>query len=378
MARLLSLLALSSLAVFVSASSGSDAAHRRVARSFSDNHDQAKRHGEVAHNSSRKRGISKRCAASSSTTAAHAAATSAAASTSTKAATATTSTKATATTSKASAATTSTKKASTTSSSAAASSSSATSSSGSGKVGLAWSNHEADLIPDFTNSNVAWIYDWEESLQYGMTTEGLNFIPMLWGWKNAASFKSTVVKGYAQYAAFLNEPDISSQSNIAATDAVAMWTTYMAPLRSEGYKVISAAPATGPTWLQNFKTACNAAGADCTWDYTAGHIYTTSVSSFETVAASYYSADFDYAPVMITEYSCQDYSGNDQQATTDEIWTFMEQTKAWLEAQDYIAAYFYFAPMTSSELESNDLNGLNAMISSDGTSLTDLGKYYIS
>ena len=38
-----------------------------------------------------------------------------------------------------------------------------------------------------------------------MTTKGLNFIPMLWGWKNAADFKSKVVKGYAEYAAFLNE-----------------------------------------------------------------------------------------------------------------------------------------------------------------------------
>ena len=34
--------------------------------------------------------------------------------------------------------------------------------------------------------------------------------------------------------------------------------------------------------------------------------------------------------------------------------------------------------MTSDELESNALNGLNAMISSDGNSLTDLAKYYIS
>ena len=29
-------------------------------------------------------------------------------------------------------------------------------SNGNGKVGLCWSNHEADLIPDFTNSNVCW------------------------------------------------------------------------------------------------------------------------------------------------------------------------------------------------------------------------------
>ena len=34
--------------------------------------------------------------------------------------------------------------------------------------------------------------------------------------------------------------------------------------------------------------------------------------------------------------------------------------------------------MTSSELESNALNGANAMIQSSGNALTDLGKFYIS
>ncbi|KZV69153.1 glycoside hydrolase family 128 protein [Peniophora sp. CONT] len=377
MARLLSLLALSTLAVFVSASTGD---HHRVARSFGKEHNLAKRNGEVVANSSRKRDVSKRCAAKSSSAAAvqHAAATSAVSASSSVAAA--TSTKAAATTSKAAETTTKKASATTSTSKAVATTASSSSSSGgcSGKAGLAWSNHEADLIPDFTNSNVCWIYDWEESLQYGMTTKGLHFIPMLWGYKNADAFKSKVVKGYAEYAAFLNEPDISSQSNIGATEAVSMWKTYMAPLKSQGYKLISAAPATGPKWLQDFRTACKNQGVDCSWDYTAGHIYTTSVDSFKTVATSYHSADFDWAPVMITEYACQDYSGKNQQASSDQIYSFMTSTKSWLDAQDFIAAYFYFAPMTASELESNQLNGANAFITSDGSSLTSLAKLYIS
>ena len=121
-----------------------------------------------------------------------------------------------------------------------------------------------------------------------------------------------------------------------------MWKTYMLPLKSQGYKLISAAPATGPKWLQDFRTACTKAGVDCSWDFSAGHIYTTSVDSFKTVATSYHIADFDWAPVMITEYACQDYSGNNNQASSDEIWAFMTQTKSWLNSQDFIAAFFYF------------------------------------
>ena len=115
----------------------------------------------------------------------------------------------------------------------------------------------------------------------------------------------------------------------------------MKPL-SRRYKLISAAPATGPKWLQDFRTACTKAGVDCSWDFSAGHIYTTSVDSFKTVATSYHIADFDWAPVMITEYACQDYSGNNDQASSDEIWAFMEGTKTWLDSQSWITAYFYF------------------------------------
>lgn len=174
-----------------------------------------------------------------------------------------------------------------------------------------------------------------------------------------------------------------------------MWGTYMQPLKSQGYKLISAAPATGPKWLQDMKSACTSQNIDCDWDYTAAHIYTTSVSSFQTVATSYHIADFNWAPVMITEYACQDYSGNNQQADSDQIWAFMTQTKSWLNDQDWIASYFYFgtsptvlfasniltivlAPMTASELEANQLNGANAMINSDGSSLTSLAEFYIS
>jgi hypothetical protein len=388
MARFLSLLALSTLAVFASSAVATPDSHH-VARAFGNHHNVAKRHGEVAQQVARKRDSSKRCKPKTSGAptpiATHSAATSASVkkATATSAAAPTThaaqqgaqTTPAPASTDKA----TSTQKAAPTSSAVAVSKPPpASTGNANGKIGLCWSNHEADLIPQFKNNNVGWIYNWKPIRDYGMNTQGLNYIPMLWGWKSVDDFQKNVVAGYASYAAGMNEPDLSSQSNISPSDGATMWGKYLAPLKSQGYKLISPAPATGPKWLQQMKAACSQQGIDCSWDYTAAHIYTTSLDSFKTVAASYHSGDFGWAPVMITEYACQDYSGNNQQASSDEIWAFMTGTKSWLNDQDWIAAYFYFAPMTSSELESNALNGANAMINSNGKTLTDLGRFYIS
>ncbi|KAI0030217.1 hypothetical protein K488DRAFT_38122, partial [Vararia minispora EC-137] len=255
------------------------------------------------------------------------------------------------------------------------SSSSSSSSSGSsngcnGKVGLAWSNHEADIIYKFKTNSVCWIYDWEESLQYGMKTDGMEFIVMLWGQKNAAAFGQKAVAGYANWAAGMNEPDISSQSNLSPSEGAALWNQYFCGLKSQGYSLISPATATGPSWLQQFK-----AQGVCDWDVTAAHVYTTTVSNFQTAVTAYHTA-FN-KPVMVTEYSCNDYSGANQQCDNNAIWAFMTGTKAWMDSQSWIKAYFFFAPMTASELQANNINGANAMITSDGSSLTDLAKYYI-
>lgn len=239
-----------------------------------------------------------------------------------------------------------------------------------GKRGLAWSNHESHLIPQFVSNQMCFIYDWEESLQYGMTIpKGMYFIPQLWGYKNEGDFASKVVKGYAQYAAGMNEPDIGSQSNMSPQDGANLWNKHFCGLKSQGYTLLSPATATGVKWLQDFKNA----GA-CDWDITTGHIYTTSVDDFKKVATSYATA-FN-KPVAITEWACQSYNGG-AQCSSGQIQDFMSGVMSFMDNDDRFVAYAMFAPMTSSELSANNLNGANAMISSGGNSLTSLGSFYV-
>jgi hypothetical protein len=96
---------------------------------------------------------------------------------------------------------------------------------------------------------------------------------MLWGAKNAAAFQTANQKTKYQFAAGFNEyvffpiydlsstnicfrPDIASQSNLSPGDACGMWMQYLAPLKNQGTKLLSPAPAIGPKWLSDFKNAC--------------------------------------------------------------------------------------------------------------------------
>jgi hypothetical protein len=237
------------------------------------------------------------------------------------------------------------------------------------KRGLAWSNHEAHLIPKFKTEKVCWIYDWEESLQRGMRADGMHYIPMLWGARNEHAFATKVTAGYAHFAAGMNEPDISSQANLSPAEGARMWNRHFCGLKSQGYTLISPAPATGPRWLQEFRRH-----GVCDWDITAVHVYTTTVESFQHAVGAFRVLG---KPIMVTEYSCNDYSGRNQQCDEQQIWQFLAGVNGWMDSQDDVLGYFFFAPMTNWELEQNQINGANALITADGHGLTALGKFYV-
>ncbi|KAI0320249.1 glycosyl hydrolase catalytic core-domain-containing protein [Amylostereum chailletii] len=332
--RLVNLLALSSLAILacsfnaVPVSAVAADNHHHVARNFGHGHH------EVA---KRKRDVSKRCKTKSKTSssAAPAATTHSAA----------VAVAVTASSADAAASPAPTKKASSTpkaatstkaSAKAVATTAASTSSNGSGKVGLCWSNGEASSIPNFITPSVKFIYNWKPTLDYGMKTDGLTYIPMLWGTKYLDTWKSTVKAGYSNYAAGFNEPDISSQSNIDAGYAAQLWKEYMNPLKNEGYTLLSPATATGIKWMQQFENACN---GGCQYDIVAVHVYTTTVDNFKTAVSAYRTFN---KPIMVTEYACHDYSGNNNQCSSDDIWSFMSGTNSWMESQGDIAGYFFF------------------------------------
>jgi hypothetical protein len=241
--------------------------------------------------------------------------------------------------------------------------------SGSGKSCLAWPNGDQPYLGDYKTSDTSLIYTWSEAAPSDAASLGFSFAPQLWGWTNAGSFQKTVVAGYANYALFLNEPNEPGQSNIDAATAAGMWKTYMEPLKSQGYTLVSAATSSNPngvTWMQDFFAACN---GGCSVDIIATHWYDISWDGFVQYIENWHNT-FNL-PIWLTEFAWQDFNGNDQ-GDMQTIQAFMGNATGWMDSQDYVQKYCWFGAM----LDMQNVNPLNSLMNPDG-SPSSLGSQYL-
>ncbi|KAJ7591229.1 glycosyl hydrolase catalytic core-domain-containing protein [Mycena floridula] len=353
MSKLLHLIALSSLAVLLSSSGTSVNALSVDTHGFTP----ARRTLHHEHIAKKKRSNTKRCKARSSS----------AVPTSTKKAVVATSTKTTAkTTAKAAVAT----KAPSTSSSSSSSSSNNADANGGRKVGLAWPNGASTALPAWMGSKTKLLYTWSPDCPSNAKAAGFECVPMLWGWNQVGDFQSKVVKGYANYVLGPNEPNQSGQSNMDAGSGADIWRQYIAPLRSQGYTLVSPATTSAPsglTWMQDFFK--NLGGTDAV-DIVALHWYDVGSAKFEAYVQSFY--DAFKKPLWITEYACQNFGGG-AQCTADETWAFHQDVSAWMDQQWFVYAYFPFGAM----LEMQGVNPDNQLMGSNGYP-NALGELYIN
>ncbi|KIJ70277.1 glycoside hydrolase family 128 protein [Hydnomerulius pinastri MD-312] len=218
------------------------------------------------------------------------------------------------------------------------------------KWGLGWPNGSQSWLANFARPNVGYIYTWSPYLPDGIAELGLQGMPMLWGYNQVDDFAKLVVKGYANIALGMNEPNEPSQSNMSPQDGFNLWMQYLNPLQYEGYQLISPACTNddaGLQWYQEFFAACN---GQCHVDGIAFHAYTTSaqaVIDFATALHNTYNL-----PIWITEFADQNYSGSGGQATMDEVWAFAETMVSFVNNTPWIVAAFPFGVM-------GDLQGVN-------------------
>lgn len=248
------------------------------------------------------------------------------------------------------AAATSTKAAATTlatsakaSSAAAAASSSYSSSSSGGKRGVAYNT--ADYVKQFTGSSkVAWAYNWGSSSD-GLSASGIEFVPLLWGLKStftgawSAAASSAIASGSTHLMSF-NEPDLSTQANIGASDAAAGYKTFMQPFAGKAKlgapAVTNGASPMGLTWLKSFLSSCS----DCTIDFVCIHWYdsASNVAYFKQYVQDAYTAGGN-RPLWITEFQAS--------GSTDEQNAFMKEVLPWLDASTMVDRYAWFMADTA-------------------------------
>ncbi|KAF7313657.1 Glyco-hydro-cc domain-containing protein [Mycena chlorophos] len=239
-----------------------------------------------------------------------------------------------------------------------------------GKACLAWPNYDYNDLSTWKGSSVGLIYSWDAVKVPGAEELGFTYAPMLWGWKNAADFKSRTVAGYSNIALGMNEPDQPGQSNMDPGSGISLWWEYMEPLVEKGYTLISPAVSNAPagkTWMAAFMAGCNG----CHISGIAVHHYGTSESEFESYVTYWH--DTYGLDVYITEYADQDFSGGPQ-ASMDEIWTFMEAASAFVNKNSWIKAHCWFGAME----DLTNVNPDNSLMNSAGNAPNDLGYYFIN
>jgi hypothetical protein len=232
------------------------------------------------------------------------------------------------------------------------------------KRGIAYDMATKPSLTLAANSAISWEYNWAVAPPEGLPS-GITHVPMQWGSSGIVSFQSQVQKQGAKYVLGFNEPDMSSQSNMAATDAAALYKQYMAPLRAAGIKVgapaISSAPA-GLTWLQTFIANCDE------FDFLPIHWYGEGGEggvNFLNYVESVHQTTGGKWPLWVTEYA--DTTMND--AST--VQSFLTASIAKLDSLSYVDRYSWF------DYASQPVSGLQSNLIT-GSTLNSLGKAYIS
>ncbi|OSC98855.1 glycoside hydrolase family 128 protein [Trametes coccinea BRFM310] len=236
-------------------------------------------------------------------------------------------------------------------------------STGSGTIKRGLSFNDASLTKDFTSKQVSWAYNWDSSFS-GSLPDGVVYFPMLWSadpshsaqWADNAN--AAIAKG-STHLLFINEPDLSSQSNTSPQDAAQQWMQFMQPFAGKANLVSPAitngAPPMGTGWMDEFLAECEKLG--CQVDSIAAHIYDSATNvayyqSYITDLGTRYNRS-----VLITEFGAS--------GTVEQQQAFLQQMVPFLDNLDSVSHYAWF------------MTAVGNLVNSDA-SLSSLGETYVS
>jgi hypothetical protein len=226
----------------------------------------------------------------------------------------------------------------------------------------------SNYIPNATTWKTCWYYNWSAYAADSSLTGSLKFVPMLWGQDTVGDFQSQVINTGTDYgiALAMNEVNQQGQANIDFGTGVYMWNTYLVPLKSRGYTLISPSTTSAPdgiTWMQNWLGG----GLQANPDALAFHWYGTSYNDFYNYVESF-AAAFPGYPLWLTEFACTDFTP----AGDCDTMGFANQAIPYLDGNPSIQAYFPFA----FDGTMSNVGEPSRLMNTDG-SLTALGSLYI-
>jgi hypothetical protein len=233
------------------------------------------------------------------------------------------------------------------------------------------------------SSGVSWWYNWGSQPNKMVPADyiaqyGMDYYPMLWsGNYNAASIEAFLrANPGIKYLLVLNEPNLTSQSNLTPQQAAALWPGFETIAADTGVKIVGPQITWGTmanyadpvTWMDAFIAAYQAAnaGRDPKIDYLGFHWYDYGLANQLDRLKKY------GKPFWITEFanwhSQNDGAQIDSLAKQEAQMTDMVAT---CESRSDVFRYAWFTGRWN-----NDVH-FTSLLSTAGQ-LTDLGKLYLS
>ena len=242
------------------------------------------------------------------------------------------------------------------------------------KKGIGLGTNKPGYADKLAALKVTWTYSWGSDIP-GNLPAGVEFVPMVWGWRNHEqqdSFYQRLTKereeGKFNTLLGFNEPDGADQANIPVATALAAWPK----LESVGARLGSPAGVHPDVpWMAEFmKTAKK---DKLRVDFVTIHWYgsASQASDFLSYVARIHS--LYNKPIWITEFCPADWQAGPNKKnmnTPQQCERFMRAVIPALKRLPYVEKFAWF----SADSDSAKL-GTASLFNPDG-SLTDLGKIY--
>lgn len=230
---------------------------------------------------------------------------------------------------------------------------------------------------------VSWWYNWASQPNKAVPADyvaqyGLDYYPMLWN----GTYDATAVESFLhanpniKYLLVMNEPNLTSQSNLTPAQAAAIWPGYEAIAAHTGVKIVGPQITWGTmngfsdpvVWMDAFIAAYQSAngGRSPQIDYLAFHWYDYGLSG-QLDRLTKYGKQF-----WVTEFA--NWHSNNDGAQIDTLAKQEAQMKdmvATCESRADVVRYAWFTGRVNNDVHFDSLLGTPGQ-------LTDLGKLYLS
>ena len=201
----------------------------------------------------------------------------------------------------------------------------------------------------------------------------VEYVPMDWGPKyNSlwAQRKKSIAKNKPAYVLFVNEPDVSGQSDMSPSAAAKRYMNNMEPLRKQGIKVSSPQIVYNTKWMDSFLKKIRAQGSDV--DFMAIHYYGSwkqpaKLEKFVRTIRNKY-----HKNVWVTEFGVTAKSGG----STAQVKSFKTAAIKWMDSKSYVKRVAWLGCFPVSDPPDSFASRYMGMFSSKG-SLNKMGISYI-